>query len=116
MFPNNYRKFEDLMEEVLHNFSSYRVALFSTMAWSLWQRRNKLREKKPTWSLHKLGGRAKELVLEFLDANKKPPWSTPRHDQVRWIPPSEQNYKGNFDAALFDDSGCAGVKSGVSGS
>jgi len=73
------------------------------MAWSLWQRRNKLREKQPTWSLHELGGRAKELVLEFLDANKQPPRSAPRHDQVCWIPPSEQNYKGNFVAALYDD-------------
>lgn len=47
--------------------------------------------------------------MEFLDENKQPPRSAPQHDQVRWIPPSEQNYKGNFDAALFDDSGCAGV-------
>ena len=68
-----------------------------------------MREKQPTWSLHELGGRAKELVLEFSDANKQPPRSAPRHDQVCWIPPSEQNYKGNFDAALYDDLSCIGV-------
>ena len=28
---------------------------------------------------------------------------------MRWCPPPEQHYKGNFDVAFFDASGCAGI-------
>ena len=34
---------QDLLKEVLKNGFGFRVALFATMAWCLWQRRNRLR-------------------------------------------------------------------------
>ena len=64
-----YRTFVDLFKEVLHQCSQFRVALFSTIAWSLWQRQNRLRGKQPSWGLHKLGNREKDYVMEYLDAN-----------------------------------------------
>ena len=33
---------QDLLEEVLKNGFSFRVALFTTMAWCLWKRRNRV--------------------------------------------------------------------------
>lgn len=39
---------------------------------------------------------------------KHPTRGVPRPAEVRWTPLTEQNYKGNFDAAFFYVSGCAG--------
>ena len=49
----------------------YHVALFSTIVWSLWQRRNRLRENQFVWPLHEIRARAKALVVEFLEATKQ---------------------------------------------
>ena len=83
--------------------------LFSTIAWCLWQLQSRLRENQLTWQLHELGNRAKELVLEYLDVKKQPTRGVTRLARVRWTPPMEQNYKGNFDAAFFDALGCVGI-------
>ena len=68
-----------------------------------------LREKQPSWCLHELGNQAKDYVLEYLDANTQQSRAVPRRTQSHWSPPFEQNYKGNFAAAFFDDSSCAGI-------
>ena len=57
-----------------------------------------------------MGSRAKELVGEFFYANSQPSRHVSQPDGVRWCPLPEQHYKGNFDAAFFDDSGCARIK------
>ena len=53
-YKKQYRSFMDLFEVVLKRGSVFHVAWFSMVAWSLWQRRNKLREKQPTWPLHEI--------------------------------------------------------------
>ena len=53
-YKKQYRSFMDLFEVVLERGSVFHVAWFSMVAWSLWQRRNKLREKQPTWPLHEI--------------------------------------------------------------
>mgnify|MGYP007054568349 CR=1 FL=1 len=62
----------DLFEAVLDRGSVFKVAWFSTIAWSLWQRRNRIRERQQTWPLHEVSRRAKEMVLEFFEINRKP--------------------------------------------
>ena len=75
------------------------------MAWCLWQRRNRLRERQPVWPLHELGDRAKALVMEYEDVNwKEQSVSIPR-PRVRWFPPPAEWYKANFDAAFSKESG-----------
>ena len=54
--------------------------------------------------------RAKELIGEYFNANSQPSHRAPRPARVRWCPSPEQHYKGNFDAAFFDASGCAGIR------
>ena len=72
-YRKGFRTFFDLLEEVLRKGSKYHVALFSTMAWCLWQRCNRMRMKQSVWPLHEVGDRAKGLVLEFLMLiNQKP--------------------------------------------
>ena len=48
LYQRQYRSFMDLISEVLNRFSTYRIALFSTIAWALWQRRNRLRKRQHT--------------------------------------------------------------------
>lgn len=69
-YRKGFRTFFDLLEEVLRKGSGFHVAWFSAIAWSLWQRRNRLRENQSVWPLHEIGARAKDLVTEFLDATK----------------------------------------------
>ena len=79
----------DLIEVMLQQGSGFRIALFSTIPWCLWQQRNRLREHQPSWPLHEIGARAKDLV--------------------RWSPPPEHCYKASFNATLFENLDCAGI-------
>uniref|UniRef100_A0A7N2LPB7 Reverse transcriptase zinc-binding domain-containing protein n=1 Tax=Quercus lobata TaxID=97700 RepID=A0A7N2LPB7_QUELO len=42
--------------------SGFRCALFAMIAWFLWERRNRMRERQRTWQFHEVGDKAKELV------------------------------------------------------
>ena len=44
LFQKEFRSMYDILEEVFKNGSNFRVALFTLVAWCLWQRWNKLRE------------------------------------------------------------------------
>ena len=61
-----HRSFIDLLNFIFEQGSSFSVAFFSTTAWCLWHRRNKLHEHQSTWPLQEISLRAKELVVEFL--------------------------------------------------
>ena len=63
----------DLFEAVLDRGSVFSVAWFSTIVWSLWQRRNLIREKQQTWPFHEVSKRTKDLVLDFFEINRKLP-------------------------------------------
>ena len=52
------QSFCDLLEEVFSAGPARKVALFATVAWCIWQRRNWLRENQSTWKLHELGDNA----------------------------------------------------------
>nr|XP_023915837.1 uncharacterized protein LOC112027396 [Quercus suber] len=99
LFQKEFWSVHDLLEEVFNNGSGFRVALFATGAWCLWQRRNRVRKGQPSWQLHEISEQALALVHEF--------WEVQR-PLVRWSPPLDACYKGNFDATLFDGSNCAG--------
>ena len=68
LYKKQHRSFVDLFEMVNKEGSSFRMAWFATIAWSLWQRRNQIRESHTTWSLVEIGRRAKVMVEEYLDA------------------------------------------------
>ncbi|XP_075645403.1 uncharacterized protein LOC142616429 [Castanea sativa] len=89
--------------------SAFTIALFSTIAWSIWQRRNRVLVQQPSWPLHEISRRAKDLVVEFFDAHQQPLRSVEQGSRVRWTKPPEDFYKANFDAALFDSSNMAGI-------
>ncbi|XP_023874803.1 uncharacterized protein LOC111987330 [Quercus suber] len=68
-YKKGFRSFFDLLEEVLRKGSTYHVALFSSMAWCLWQRRNRLRMSQSVWPLHENGERAKGSGLGVVIRN-----------------------------------------------
>ena len=109
LYGKHHRTFMDLFESVLLQHSSYDIAWFATITWCLWQRRNRLREHQPMWPLLEVGRWAHHLVDEFLEAQKMDMKPVVNHSPVRWTPPSETLYKANFDAAVFEHLGLAGL-------
>ena len=87
LYQRKFRTFMDLFEVVLDRGSVFKVAWFSTIAWSLWQRRNRIRERQQTWPLHEVSRRAKEMVLEFFEINRRPTQPVRRSAPTYWHPP-----------------------------
>ena len=109
LYEKHHCTFMDLFESVLLQNSSFNIAWFATIAWCLWKRRNSLREHQPTWPLLEVGRRARNLVEEFLEVQKKASKLNINHPPVKWTPAPEPIYKANFDAALFEHLGLAGL-------
>ena len=99
----------DLFEVFLGRGSVFHVAWFSTIAWSLWQRRNIIREKQPSWPISEVSKWEKELVSEYFDNYKQHPKVSGRVDPIHWQPPLAGSYKANFDAAFFGNMGLDGI-------
>jgi len=79
------------------------------VAWSIWIRRNKLREKQNVWGVRETVQRARELLQESWDVKDHPNRSRVTHTRQTWTLPSEGFYKINFDGAIFESSGRAGL-------
>ncbi|KAK9998718.1 hypothetical protein SO802_018321 [Lithocarpus litseifolius] len=101
--------FEDLVFYMLQNASSSQVALFSMIAWVIWERRNRLRVHQPVWDVGNVVDRASALLREFRDVQKLPLRRSVPREAVKWSPPAEGLYKVNFDGAVFEDQACAGL-------
>ena len=110
LFRKEFRFVYDILEKVFKNGSSFRVALFASVAWCLWQRWNRLREQQPSWQLHEIGEKALALGHEFWEVHKQEVRNLIQWPLVCWFPPPDTYYKGNFDAALFDGLDCARIK------
>ena len=52
----------EILEALFSEGSDYSCVVFVMVAWCLWQGRNRIRECQPSWSLHDIGNRAKEMV------------------------------------------------------
>lgn len=104
-----FRSFVELLENLFKEGSCLKVALFATICWCLWQRRNQVRVCQPSWQLHDIEGRVKMMVREFWDANNQEQQGSVRRPQARWSPPPAGSYKANFDAAIFEELHCAGL-------
>ena len=65
LVQKEYMSFVELLETLFKEGSSFRVALFATISWCLWQRRNRVRVHQPSWQLDEIEGRAKVMDNEF---------------------------------------------------
>ncbi len=86
------------------------------VSWSLWYRRNCVRLNKPVETIASLLPRTKELLQEYIEVQEKP---VPTQKQAvaqnqaqgtaRWKPPEMGWVKINYDGAVFNDTGEAGI-------
>ena len=109
LVQKEYMSFVELLETLFKEGLSFRVALFATISWCLWQRRNQVRVRQPSWQLHEIEGRANMMVREFWDANEQEQQGSVRRPQARWSLPPTSTYKANFDATIFEELHCAGI-------
>ena len=105
----NFRSFGDLVSFVIFEMSPNTATLFSMVAWCIWTRRNKLRERKPIWDVGETVKREKELLQEFKDLQDFPSWYAIPRVEVRWKPPGTGLFKINFDGAVFEDRALVGL-------
>ena len=64
---------------------------------------------QPSWQLHEIGDRAKELVLEFWDVHHRELQGLVCRTLVYWSLLPEASYKANFDVALFEGTNSVGI-------
>ena len=82
--------------------------LFAMVVWALWKRRNELRVDKSCETLTHLMQQAHSKLREFSLHNTSmvEPVGRP---PTQWQPPEHQQYKINFDGALFKAKNYAGI-------
>ena len=82
--------------------------LFSSVAWTLWNRRNNIRLGKPSIPLEQVLNRAHDLNLGCLP-DPTTVTATPKQTVTTWTPPPFYGYKVNFDGTLFERENRAGL-------
>lgn len=98
--------FSDLvrMIEVQHENQE----LFVVVAWYFWLLRNKNRVNEPCTPIGKICEAAQNTLFEFQSkATPKQPKAIPY--KVKWRPSISDFYKANYDGALLEESGEAGL-------
>ena len=85
------------------------MELFTTIAWHLWTRRNKLRLNEDAIPLNRIVLEAKRFLSLHQQLGSKSPRQQARPKAVKWTPPDQHSFKTNFDGALFSDTGEAGL-------
>ncbi|KAK9984155.1 hypothetical protein SO802_033680 [Lithocarpus litseifolius] len=85
------------------------VALFATTAWSVWFHRNKTKLNENIRPLSQLAGFARDYIRDFKSLKHS---STSIQEAIskRWSPPAHEEWKINFDGAMFGESVDAGVR------
>ena len=106
----SFLSFLDLFQFITTNQPNHETELFAMICWSLWYHRNRKRLSQPTEPLDRLVVRAQELLSEYHSTHSPslnpPPVVLPR---PAWNPPEPGRYKVNFDGAVFENSGEAGI-------
>ena len=70
--------------------SSKLVESFAMVAWSIWERQNRIRERQKVWGVDEVCARASEMLKEFHGVHRKIPRLVVRSGDVRWKPPALQ--------------------------
>ena len=89
--------------------SSKLVESFAMVAWSIWERQNRIRERQKVWGVDEVCARASEMLKEFHGVHRKIPRLVVRSGDVWWKPPALGLFKVNFDGAFFEEQACAGL-------
>lgn len=75
----------------------------------VWQRRNRPREKQPSWEVGDIVKRASKLLHEFRNVHRQCPRNIVHKEEIRWKPLNIGIIRINFDSAVFEDLTMAGL-------
>jgi len=99
--------FQNLVELIMQK--PLKLELFTTMAWFLWSRRNKLRLNEDVLPLNRVVFEAKR----YLSLHQQPVSNLQKNQshakEKKWKPPEFNCFKTNFDGAMFTDKGEASL-------
>ena len=102
--------FTDLLSRFLQVTEDNRAELFICMAWSLWQRQNKLRIGLPSPPLNQVGPQAANFLQDYLDTQDiQAPSNSMATSTQSWTPLNTNSFKANFDGTVFNSSNSVGV-------
>nr|POE51331.1 putative ribonuclease h protein [Quercus suber] len=101
-----FSPFKELVKLVFTRPES--VPLFATTAWSVWLHRNKIRLSENARPLGQIAGFARDYVCDFRSLKRSSPTIRVAAPKV-WSPPVRNEWKINFDGAMFCESEEAGV-------
>ncbi|XP_030934503.1 uncharacterized protein LOC115959959 [Quercus lobata] len=87
----------------------YQKEVFSISAWLLWNRRNASHFGRPVHPIANIVSMAGNMLQEFLIAEDKEPVKPLPPISHQWRPPELNQYKVNFDAAVFRTTNSAGI-------
>nr|XP_023927696.1 uncharacterized protein LOC112039084 [Quercus suber] len=88
---------------------SHATDMFAILASQIWFRRNKLRLVEEVADLKLLNSMTRDALQEFQHANITAPKPPPAQSHTKWMPPPTDWVKVNFDGAVFQESGEAGL-------
>ena len=82
--------------------------MFAVVAWFVWNHKNKLWLKEPSLDKSKIFSAAMQYLSKF---KLKFPMKVAKSPAIKtkWSPPLGESYKTNYDWAVFEDSGEAGI-------
>lgn len=102
--------FADLLEVLFSLRDRVDVNLISIIMWLIWNKRNSARLGELVVEYCHIRAKAEVFLLDFQSAQVQEQWvSRVCLRVVRWMPPISPLYKINFDGALFNDLGAAGL-------
>ena len=101
--------FQDLLLGILNKHDHYLVERFAVIAWSIWYKRNTTRTGSPLLPRTQIHADALECLNEFHQVQDMPTVSHQPPTPVHCCPPLNSSCKVNFDGAIFQKLGAAGI-------
>ena len=109
-FKHRLSLFANLLEMIFLRKERVDVNFFAIIIWLIWNLRNIDRLGEPTTKANMIQTKAGIFVQDFQTAQShhvRPPTELIR--AARWIPTISPHYKINFDVAIFNEVGAAGL-------
>nr|POE46541.1 putative ribonuclease h protein [Quercus suber] len=110
LFRYKFHGFDALLALLFSMRDQINMDLLAMIFWLIWHDRNSVRLKEHGVGLYQIREKAKDLLVDFLEAQvlqARP--AMPRNRVMRWSPPIRPLVKINFDVAFFKDMHFAGI-------